>query len=446
MKILTVLFTLTLFLSQLNAQIDVGGMVKNKVNQRIEQKTNEAIDKSLDKTEEGVKEAAKGDKKKGKTKTAEEQPDENPSDKESSSAGSDKTSASKTEKATLKTYGKFDFVPGEKILVEDNFSGVSIGDFPADWNTNGSGEIVTVEGSDHKWLMVSKEGVFIPDYITDLPENFTMQFDLQCNEEYSYYTDWATFTFVPTNERQRLNEFGRFSSPAQSLRLGLHPTDAGGTIGRVFFRTYDQDGRELVDNEVQTSQYWSKGNTKVRVSIWRQKQRLRVYLNEEKVFDVPRAFDATAKYNTFVMGTPDGGSKNDRILISNIRLAVGAPDTRSKLITEGKFVTHGILFDSGSDRIKPESYGALKDIATVLTENPTVKVKIIGHTDSDGDDNSNLELSKKRAAAVKETLSKEFSIEASRMETDGKGESSPADKNDTTAGKANNRRVEFVKL
>jgi OOP family OmpA-OmpF porin len=122
------------------------------------------------------------------------------------------------------------------------------------------------------------------------------------------------------------------------------------------------------------------------------------------------------------------------------------PTPETNLITEGKFVTHGILFDSGSDRIKAESYGALKDIANVLTENPTVKVKIIGHTDSDGEDANNLELSKKRAAAVKETLSKEFAIDPSRMETDGKGESQPADKNDTPVGKANNRRVEFVKL
>jgi outer membrane protein OmpA-like peptidoglycan-associated protein len=88
----------------------------------------------------------------------------------------------------------------------------------------------------------------------------------------------------------------------------------------------------------------------------------------------------------------------------------------------------------------------LKDISSVLTENATVRVKIIGHTDSDGDDKSNLELSNRRAEAVKTALSKEFGIDAARMETDGKGESQPADKNDSPAGKANNRRVEFVKL
>jgi OmpA-OmpF porin, OOP family len=171
-----------------------------------------------------------------------------------------------------------------------------------------------------------------------------------------------------------------------------------------------------------------------------------VYFNEEKVLDIPRAFEATTKYNAMTMCLGGVHQTQDKYLLSNIRVAVGAPDTRSKLITEGKLVTRGILFDSGSDKIKPESYGTLKDIAAVLTENPEVKVQIVGHTDSDGEDASNLELSKKRAAAVKEALTKEFQIDASRMQTDGKGESQPTDKNDTSVGKANNRRVEFVKV
>jgi outer membrane protein OmpA-like peptidoglycan-associated protein len=137
---------------------------------------------------------------------------------------------------------------------------------------------------------------------------------------------------------------------------------------------------------------------------------------------------------------------NDRYLISNIKLAVGAPDTRNKLITEGKYVTRGILFDINSDQIKPESYGVLKDFATVMKENADVKVKIVGHTDADGKDDDNLQLSKKRSESVKKFLHSEFGIEESRMETDGKGESEPIDKNDTPAGKANNRRVEFIKL
>mgnify|MGYP006365031897 FL=1 len=130
---------------------------------------------------------------------------------------------------------------------------------------------------------------------------------------------------------------------------------------------------------------------------------------------------------------------------SNLRVAVGSPDMRSKLMTEGKLVTRGILFDVNSDKIKPESYGTLKEIAAVLTENASVKVKIVGHTDSDGSDVSNLDLSKRRSAAVKNTLTNDFGICADRMETDGKGETEPSDKNTTSEAKANNRRVEFIK-
>ncbi len=65
--------------------------------------------------------------------------------------------------------------------------------------------------------------------------------------------------------------------------------------------------------------------------------------------------------------------------------------------------------------------------------------------DADGNDASNLDLSKRKAASVKNALTKEFGIDESRMETDVKGESEPIDKNDTPAGKANNRRVEFLK-
>ena len=82
----------------------------------------------------------------------------------------------------------------------------------------------------------------------------------------------------------------------------------------------------------------------------------------------------------------------------------------------------------------------------MLKDNAAVRVKIIGHTDSDGDDNSNLALSKKRAEAVKNSLAKDFGVEAARMDTDGKGEAEPASPNTSPENKANNRRVEFIKL
>jgi OOP family OmpA-OmpF porin len=436
-QILVPIFLFTTLLA--SAQIDVGGIVKRKAEQRVQQKIEQGVDKAFDETEEGIKESAKGDKDKDKNKDEEGQSDAKNDSKTATEA------PAKDSKKSLSTYSKFDFVPGEKVMVEDHFAQVAVGDYPVDWNTNSGGEIVQVDGKDGKWLQITKEGVHLPDYFTDLPDNFTLQWDVIVNEEFSFYSGALDVTFLSTQNRQKLNDFTKYSHPAHALRLGMHPTDAGGGKGTVSIENWDASGARVIDNTVSNSKFHSKTSNFVHVSVWRQKQRLRVYFNDEKVLDIPRAFDGSVKYNAISFGYGGGGNTEDKYLLGNIRLAVGAPDTRSKLVTEGKLVTRGILFDKGSDKIKPESYGTLKDIAGVLTEYADIKVTIIGHTDSDGDDASNLELSKKRAAAVKDALSKEFAIDASRMETDGKGETQPSDKNDTEVGKANNRRVEFVK-
>jgi outer membrane protein OmpA-like peptidoglycan-associated protein len=181
------------------------------------------------------------------------------------------------------------------------------------------------------------------------------------------------------------------------------------------------------------------------ISIWRQKERIRLYANQEKIWDIPKGISKDAKFNAIVIYVLHADATVP-IYFGNFRLAIGAPDTRNKFVTQNKWVTHGILFDVNSATIKPESYGTIKEMANVLKEYADLKVKIIGHTDADGKDPDNLDLSKRRAASVKESLAKEFGIDESRMETDGKGEGEPIDKNDNPAGKANNRRVEFIKL
>jgi outer membrane protein OmpA-like peptidoglycan-associated protein len=115
-------------------------------------------------------------------------------------------------------------------------------------------------------------------------------------------------------------------------------------------------------------------------------------------------------------------------------------------MTEGRLVTYGIYFDVNKDVVKPESYGTLKVIAGILNEVPDVKIKIFGHTDSDGDDAKNMDLSKRRATSVKNELIKSFGVKANQLETDGLGETKPIAPNDTPVNKALNRRVEFIKL
>lgn len=402
----------------------IADRAKNKVEQKIDQKVDKTIDDAVD--------GKKTPKKKEEGKTGNEN-----NSGESTPAG---------EGASLKSYGKFDFVPGEKLIVAEDFSQDAVGDFPAKWNTNSTGEVVTVDGRSGRWLSLTKDGVFIPDFITALPENFTLEFDLLCNPSFDYYSTAFHFYLADLKNKKDFHTYKMYG-PArrEAVEVWVHPKNAGGTIGHTGVKVWEK-GSEAMDNHTNTMQFHGKTSNFVKVSVWRQKQRIRVYLNEEKVWDMPRAFSTDAKYNSLLFMTGSFNNTADRYLVSNVRLAVGAPDTRNKLITEGKFVTRGILFDVNSDRIKAQSYGALKDIATVLSENAGVRVKIIGHTDSDGEDLANLDLSKRRAAAVKSALTKEFGIDAARMETDGKGESQPADKNESAEGKANNRRVEFIKL
>jgi outer membrane protein OmpA-like peptidoglycan-associated protein len=223
------------------------------------------------------------------------------------------------------------------------------------------------------------------------------------------------------------------------------------TKDRARFNSHIQNGTLFMQGKDQLLNEFHRYNgasTPVHVAIWVQKQRFRAWLNGTKVYDLPRGISPDVKPDQvgFLIGSYGSEKSNYQYYLSNIKIAEALPDTRSKLITEGKWSTNGILFDVNSDKIKPNSYGVLKEIASMLNENPGIKVKIIGHTDSDGDDARNLDLSKRRAAAVKAALSNEFKIDASGMETDGLGELKPVADNKNAEGKALNRRVEFVKL
>lgn len=408
--------------------------ITDRAKQKIEQKVDQKVDKAMDTIMDGKRTKKPVDSSLTRSSTSSNEPAA--------------TNPASVEEGTLKSYSKYDFVPGEKVVGYEDFSQDAIGDFPDKWNTNSGGEVVSVAGQNGHWLMLSKQGRFIPEYINSLPENFTLEFDLMSNEKFSFYSVPLDLFFLSGgNTKNALENYAVEMQKRSGVKVNFHPTDASTKSGTCYFENYE-DGIHGINNSVTTTQFVSYGEkNKVKVSIWRQRQRIRVYLNEEKVFDLPRAFPPNKEYNTLMLQLWTAmANEKDRYLISNIKLAIGAPDTRNKLITEGKFVTRGILFDVNSDKIKPESYGVLKDIANVLTENNGIRAKIVGHTDADGSDADNLILSKRRAESVKNALVTEFGIDASRLETDGKGKSQPVDKNDTLAGKANNRRVEFIKL
>ena len=336
---------------------------------------------------------------------------------------------------SFQSYSKFDFVPGEKVVALEDFTQDAIGDFPDKWNTDAAAEIVTIAGKSGRWLKLTKAGYFTPEFVKELPDNFTFEFDLTVPPTFE-----GRPLLIALVQLENLKSPAAWGTDAHSFQFTALPQPTEGASDMMS----RQDSDTAAANQTTTPQLAAKSGNPIHISVWRQRQRVRVYINQEKVWDVPRGVAATAKLNSIFFYVPEVDGDNAYYL-TNLRIATGAPDTRNKILTEGKWVSHGILFDVNSDRIKAESYGSLKEIAGVLSENAAVKVQIVGHTDSDGDEAANLELSRRRAASVKATLTKEFGIDAARMDTDGKGESQPIDSNTTPSGKANNRRVEFIR-
>ncbi len=406
---------------------------KREAERRSKRRIDRGIDKVYDKTEDKIdgKDSKKNDHKKGifsKNKKKRKRR------KKSNSAGNKRTAKSKN-----------DFVPGNKIVFTDSFKNDAIGDFPVTWNTNSSGEIVTFDDDETKWLKLGEKGQFTPDGITDIPENSTFEFDLYVDDDYSFYSSGLRINFVEVKNRKTdFTQWQRFRHGKNGVRLWLHPIAAGGKAGQTGITSY-QDNQKIIENKKNINNF-TKNHNLIHVGVWRQKKRIRVYIDGKKIWDLPRAF-GDANYNAIVFDIDNTyNSAETYFYITNLRLAVAGEDMRKALLETGKFVTNNILFNVNSAAIQSKSYDILNKIGKILVENPGLKLKIVGHTDSDGSAASNLKLSKKRAESIKNYLVKHFGIQSSRLKTEGKGESQPVASNKTKAGKAKNRRVEFVKL
>ncbi|MBU2555589.1 MAG: OmpA family protein [Bacteroidetes bacterium] len=324
----------------------------------------------------------------------------------------------------------YDFVPGDQVIFYEDFSQDNIGDLPVLWSSNGSGEVKTVNIAEGNWFhMNGEDAVYCYTKPIEFPVNFIMEFDFIPDADYS---DGSILTFYQETQNRELN------NELYPGVKGLHIV-----IGSDFWETkgYDTDSEDWLEGK--GSKATVEKEQVNHIIIWLQNRRVRIYHKGEKALDMGTNIFAGTEFNRFRFS---GWDRASLPYISNIKVTSASPDTRSKLLTEGKLISYGIYFDSGKDVIKPESYASVKEIANVLKENPDLKIEIIGHTDSDGNDASNLDLSKRRANSVKTYLINQFQVDGSRLSTDGKGESMPIDSNATPYGKAKNRRVEFIKL
>jgi OmpA-OmpF porin, OOP family len=169
---------------------------------------------------------------------------------------------------------------------------------------------------------------------------------------------------------------------------------------------------------------------------------IKCYLDQFRVLVIP---DCVSCEVTTVEAGGIGDAQHP-IVFKNFRIAAGGNmNMIGKKFTDSKIVTHGINFDTDKATIKPESMGTLNMIVRVLKDNPDIKFEIDGHTDNSGTAPHNLTLSQQRADAVKTQLVT-MGVDASRLTTRGLGDTKPIADNTTPDGKANNRRVEFVKM
>lgn len=430
-KILIVTIMLFPFVSQ--AQL--GGLLKkttdkinNKINDRIEKKTNDVLDKADGKNQKQNNETAAGQ------------------DANAQSTASSTGSANANQPMTA--YGKYDFVAGEKVIYSNNFSEETMGELPIGWNSNGSAAVVNINGLAGNWVQLYKNAFYLTDNKAFFTENFTIEFDLLLRRSNSK-ASFAQLGFGVmatgkdnTNDNQIIKEYSKYFA----AELKLQPSDYNGS--HMHYESFENFNRYLQTDVKRYPSLEKYFNTPIHIAIQVQKERLRMWFNESKMYDLPKAIKPGIMLNQLFFFVKGNGDDEQEVGydISNIKIAKGIADTRHKLINEGKFSTTGILFDKNAAIIKPESQGTIREIADLLNQFPEIKIKVIGHTDSDGSDADNLELSQKRAEAVKQKLTSEFNINSSRIQSSGKGEADPVSDNKTREGKAQNRRVEFIKI
>lgn len=416
--------------------------IERKVNNRVNRKIDRTIDKGLDEAENG---ASARNRQKEQSKNPTSQTD-NKQEKNTEGRGTKKNSS--TASSSFSAQSKFDFIVGEKVLAFEDFAQDALGDFPAKWNTDAAGEVMTLTGEEGKWLTFTRSGALTPEFINKLPENFTLEFDLVVSPSYSYYDGSLGVAIASLKNPKDFSSWKLYGDARRTGQNGamiwLHPQQAGAQIfGHSEIELWEK-GKKTTSNAIEGISSFNREHTKVHVAIWRQNQHLRVYLGEEKVWDLPKAFPPAATFNALVFSRHDARDDHN-FFIANLRLAAGNPDARHKLLNEGRFSTSGIYFTTASAQIRPESHGVIREIAMVLKENPDVRIHIIGHTDNTGTDAVNRQLSVQRADAVMRYLNQTFGIEKDRMSIAGKGASDPVAENMTAEGKAQNRRVEFVK-
>ncbi len=418
MKTLVMLLTAFFVLSSSYytfAQFDILKQVEKKIEKKAEDETDTAINKGIESVKNNGKKDDKvtnaGDKKSETTNVA----------------VTDNNNASESEsQKELELYSKYDFVAGDQVIFDDNLAGEESGEFPSRWDLlSGSAENARL-GDDNIIHFINDNTIIVP-LIKEknfLPDVFTIEFDV-------YF------------EKQAISSMDHYSVRFFEGTNGLSSTKDGKTIYPITIawnevKMGDFGGKTSTFSQEQ--QNW-QGKWK-HIAISFNKRSLKLYMDQERILNIP---NLGYKPEMFSIGANFDKGYIKMSSIKNINVNEGGKKLYDRILADGKFVTRGILFEVNKADITPESMGTINEIVKLMEEHQDLKFSIEGHTDNDGDKSYNQKLSEERAEAVKNLLV-QSGINTSRLETKGWGDSKPVDSNATPEGKANNRRVEFIKI
>jgi len=300
----------------------------------------------------------------------------------------------------------YDFVPGDRVIFAEDFTKDNVGDFPRRLKLK-TGNFEVVDWKGQRAVRSTAYGTLIIPLLETLPSRFTFEADYVGNDGWN-----MDVAFGDTDDEITQAHF----SPGDGGLEGAGVSSAS---------SVPDDARRPITH----------------LAVMADGDYAKAYVNGVRVANVPNTKLGRGKAILITVT----GDRDTPAYITNIRIAAGGKPLYDALMANGRVATHGILFDSGSDRVRGESKPTLDQIAAMLAAHPDLSLTIEGHTDNAGNAGSNQSLSERRAAAVRQTLITKYGIAASRLTSKGFGATKPAVSNDTPEGRQQNRRVELVR-
>jgi len=332
------------------------------------------------------------------------------------------TSASSTAPTSRKEWANYDFVPGARTIFFTDFTEDQVGNFPKRLTfKTGQMEVVELDGGQRALKASSPSELVIP-LPEALPQKFTIELDVINRDSRGV----AANTFEITG--------GGAMNDSKYTQVGWGHNGlsvSGGGVQDMSVMAKDADITRYVGHPAS-------------FRILGDGPALKLYADEKRIANIPNG--GFQRGRTLVLDLQGRDDEKNAVYVTRIRVAESNKDIYDELSEKGRWSTQGILFETGKSDLKPESTPTLKSIAAALKAHPDLKVEIQGHTDNVGSAASNMTLSQARADAVKAALTSDYSVNADQLTAKGYGDTKPVAKNTTPEARANNRRVEIVKL